>query len=116
MEYIGDESLPAPTLSDVSLAREEAVGLFAVVIDNVRLMLENHFVHGDLSAYNILYWAGKMAIIDFPQVVDARVNPNAHVLLRRDVQRVCDYFARYQVRSDPTRIVRELWEPYMGSA
>jgi RIO kinase 1 len=115
MDYVGDESLPAPTLSDVSLARDEARGLFRLVIDNIRLMLENHCVHGDLSAYNILYWEEAISIIDFPQVVDARSNPNARVLLQRDVKRVCGYFARFKVESDPERIVRDLWIPYMGS-
>ncbi len=114
MAYLGDEWLPAPALSDISLEHDEAAELFAVVMDNVRLMLDNHYVHGDLSAFNILYWEGKISIIDFPQVVDARINPNARMLLGRDVRRVCDYFARFGVHSDPERITRELWMPYMG--
>jgi RIO kinase 1 len=114
MDYVGDESLPAPTLSDVALDREEAPELFGVVIDNVRLMLDNHFVHGDLSAFNILYWQGEIFIIDFPQVVGARNNPHAYTLLKRDIQRVSDYFARYGVRSNPEQLAREMWEPYMG--
>lgn len=116
MDYIGDERLPAPTLSDVSLDRDEAGALFQVVLDNIRLMLAHHLVHGDLSAFNILYWNNELTIIDFPQVVNARINPNARMLLERDVKRVCDYFARYKVSSEPQKIVRELWEPYMGSA
>ncbi len=114
MAYIGDEWLAAPTLSDVSPDRDEASVLFDSVMHNVRLMLENHYVHGDLSAFNILYWNGKIWIIDFPQVVDARINPNARMLLGRDINRVCDYFGRFGVRSDPERITRELWAPYMG--
>jgi RIO kinase 1 len=116
MDYVGDEWLPAPALNDVSLDPDEAAGLFTVVIDNIRLMLDNHYVHGDLSAFNILYWEGSITIIDFPQVVGARNNPNAYMLLQRDVKRVCDYFARFKVRSDPAQLAREMWEPYMGSA
>lgn len=115
MEYLGDERLPAPALSDISLDRDEAAELFDAVMDNVRLMLDKHYVHGDLSAFNILYWQEKIAIIDFPQVVDARINPNAQMLLRRDIKRVCDYFSRFGVRSDPENIARELWTPYMGN-
>jgi RIO kinase 1 len=115
MAYLGDERLPAPLLSDVSLEREEAADLFDVVMDNVRLMLENHCIHGDLSAFNILYWQGEITIIDFPQVVDARVNPHAQTLLQRDVKRVCDYFRRFGVRSEPARLATEMWLPYMGS-
>jgi RIO kinase 1 len=116
MDYVGDEWLPAPTLNDVSLDPDEAAELFTVVIDNIRLMLDNHYVHGDLSAFNILYWEGSISIIDFPQVVGARTNPNAYLLLKRDVKRVCDYFARFKVRSDPAQLARDLWEPYMGTA
>jgi RIO kinase 1 len=116
MDYVGDEWLPAPALNDVSLEPDEAAELFDVVIDNVRLMLDNHYVHGDLSAFNILYWEGSVTIIDFPQVVGARNNPNAYMLLKRDVKRVCDYFARFKVPSDPAQLARELWEPYMGTA
>lgn len=115
MDYLGDEWLPAPALSDVSLEGKEAGDLFQVVMNNVQLMLENHCVHGDLSAFNILYWEGKVWIIDFPQVVDARKNPNAQMLLKRDIQRICDYFARFGVHSDPMQITRDLWLPYMGS-
>lgn len=115
MAYIGDEWLPAPLLSDVSLDRNEAKHLLERILKNIRLMLDNHFVHGDLSAFNILYWEGEISIIDFPQVVDARTNPHAQSLLERDVKRVCDYFAKFKAYSDPETISRELWLGYMGN-
>lgn len=115
MDYLGDEWVPAPTLSDISLDREEAADLFEIVMENIKLMLDNHLVHGDLSAFNILYWEGKISIIDFPQVVNARTNPNAQALFQRDIKRICDYFSRYKVRSDPAQIARDLWIPYMGN-
>ena len=116
MEFIGDEWLPAPTLSDVSLTQEEAKSLVQIVLKNIRLMLDSHFVHGDLSAFNILYWEGAISIIDFPQVVDARTNPHAQTLLKRDIKRICDYFARYyKTNVDPEEISREFWLAYMGS-
>lgn len=114
MAYVGDEMMPAPTLNDVTLSPEEAQPLFTRVMDNVALMLDHHYVHGDLSAYNILYWEGKITIIDFPQMVEARTNPNAFTLLARDVQRVCEYFARFGVTADATQLALDLWEPYMG--
>jgi RIO kinase 1 len=115
MEYVGDEEMPAPTLIDVSLSANEARPLFERVMDNIALMLDNHLVHGDLSAYNILYIGGEIKIIDFPQMVDARLNPHAQEFLRRDIKRICDYFSRYGVRSEPQRISADLWFPYMGS-
>jgi RIO kinase 1 len=114
MEYIGNEQLPAPALSDISLEKSEAGELFQIIIDNIQLMLDNHLVHGDLSPYNILFWNSDVKIIDFPQIVEARHNPNAYQLLIRDIKRVCTYFARYQIRSDPEQMSRDFWQPYMG--
>jgi RIO kinase 1 len=114
MEFIGDSQLTAPTLSEVKIEKEEARPLFERVMKNVGIMLENHLIHGDLSAYNILYWQGKITIIDFPQMIGARTNPHAYEILARDVKRVCDYFNKYSIGADPGKLTRDLWEPYMG--
>ena len=114
MAYIGDEYGPAPTLSEVRLPQAEAEQLFRCVMDNVALMLENHLIHGDLSAYNILYWEGTVCLIDFPQMVEARHNPHAYELLERDITRVCEYFAGFGLERDPVALAHDLWDPYMG--
>jgi RIO kinase 1 len=77
-------------------------------------MLDNHLIHGDLSAYNILYWEGDIYLIDFPQMVEARHNPHAYELLERDITRVCEYFSSLGIERDPVGLARGLWEPYMG--
>jgi RIO kinase 1 len=112
MEYIGDLWGPAPTLSEISLSDGEAEPLFSRVMENVRLMLRHHYIHGDLSAYNILYWEGDVKIIDFPQMVDARMNQSAETLLQRDIQRVCEYFDRFGVDTTPARLSYEIWDLY----
>ena len=56
---------------------------------NVELMLAYDRVHGDLSAYNVLYRDGEVRIIDFPQAVDPRFNSNALYLLERDIEHLC---------------------------
>lgn len=114
MEYIGDAYGPAPTLNEIALRPEEAEPLFRRVMENVALMLDHHLVHGDLSAYNMLYWNGRITIIDFPQMVEARHNPHAFELLKRDVTRVCDYFGQFGVDADPEQLTEALWLPYMG--
>jgi RIO kinase 1 len=116
MAYVGDEYGPAPTLNEVRVDAEEAPQLFERVMANVALMLDLHMIHGDLSAYNILYWHGRIFIIDFPQMVMARHNPHAYHILRRDITRVCDYFAKLGVTAaaDPAALTDALWEPYMG--
>ena len=112
MQYIGDEDGAAPTLHEVRLDDDEAQPLFQEVLRNIELMLKHSMIHGDLSAYNILYWEGTITLIDFPQVTNPRSNRNAYNIFRRDVQRVCDYFARLGVRSDAEEIVDRLWNTY----
>jgi RIO kinase 1 len=112
MSYHGDVHRPAPTLSSVSLDPDEAEELFQEVLRNVELMLRHGLIHGDLSAYNVLYWEGTITIIDFPQVTSSEANPQALAILTRDVTRVCDYFAREGVRCDPDAIVEDLWARY----
>jgi RIO kinase 1 len=115
MEYVGDEIMPAPTLSHITLEHDEAHALFRRMLRNIELMLAAQVVHGDLSAYNVLYWAGEIAIIDFPQVVDPRQNGEAADIFRRDVERICQYFARFGVASQPGRLARELWARHAGA-
>jgi len=90
MEYIGGEpGTPAPLLREVTLGREEATPLFERMMRNIELWLTCDRVHGDLSAYNMLYWDGAITIIDFAQAVDPRYNPAVGDLLARDIARVC---------------------------
>lgn len=112
MEYIGDENMAAPTLHEVRLEDEEAEPLFAVTLQGIATMLQKGFVHGDLSAFNILYWQGDIKLIDFPQVIDIGSNRNAHAVLRRDVTRICQYFGRYGITANPNRLTNELWDKY----
>jgi len=117
MSYHGDAQIAAPTLNTVSLERDEAERLFREVMRNVELMLQQGLVHGDLSAYNILYWVSadtgwEITVIDFPQVTDLYTNNKARFILERDIHRTCDYFAHQGVPCDPTAIVDDLWARY----
>ena len=114
MGFVGDETRPAPPLHEVALDLDEVAPLFHEVMRNVELMLQNGMIHGDLSAYNILYWQGKVTLIDFPQVTMSLSNPSAYAILRRDVQRVCEYFAQYGMERDPARLTEQLWWRHVG--
>lgn len=113
IEYLGQETFPAPALSQVRLEPHTAHLLWKRLMDNVELMLAHDRVHGDLSAYNVLYWNGHAKIIDLPQAVDPYVNPEAFALLGRDIERLCQYFDRYGVNSNPAQITRDLWERHI---
>lgn len=110
MGYRGDESRAAPTLHEITLGPAEAATLFAEALRNVELMLGLGLVHGDLSAYNILYWEGTLTLIDFPQVTDCATNRDARFIFGRDVERLCDYFAAQGVPCNAEAIAEALWE------
>ncbi len=109
MEYIGDVGNAAPTLNMVTLERDEARELFDRVIRNLDLLLTLERIHGDLSAYNILYWDGDITLIDFPQVTFTEANPSSWAIFLRDVTRVCQYFRSQGVKCDARNLAADLW-------
>ncbi len=111
MEYYGDEIGPAPLLVQSKLSTREARRAHARLLDNIEGFLSCDRVHGDLSAFNVLWHQGRIAIIDFPQSVDAQRNPNARSLLERDVGNIGRYFERYSIETPPG-FTRSLWSRY----
>jgi len=92
MEYIGDENGPAPRLSELTIPQELWQQTADILIDLIELFLANGIVHGDFSAFNVLWWHEKPYAIDFPQAIDVRESKRVPELLRRDVKNVLDYF------------------------
>jgi RIO kinase 1 len=112
MEFIGDEDGPAPPLHTIRFSPGEAQHHLDGLLRDIGTWLKLHRVHGDLSAYNILYWQDELVTIDFPQAVDPQSNPNARDLLERDIHNVCKFFGRFGARSDPGAIAADLWTSY----
>ncbi len=115
MEYIGDREMPAPVLQGVTLERDEALDVLGRLMNDVELMLACNRIHADLSAYNVLYWQGQVTVIDLPQAIDSRYNPQALALLQRDLERLGSYFARQGVPLDAAGTALDLWERYMAT-
>ena len=113
MEYVGDGDGPAPMLRQVRLDRKDGTDLLEAILLDVELFLTHDCVHADLSAFNVLYHRGTFRIIDFPQSVDPRFNPNAFSLLTRDLENVCRHFARYGVKASGHRLAGDLWTRYV---
>lgn len=109
MEYIGWQDIPAPTLNSINLGKVEAQSIFDQVIKNVNIMLSVKRVHGDLSAFNILYYDGKIKLIDFPQSINPLQNRNSYLIFRRDIYQVCRYFIRQGVEIQPDALAHDLW-------
>lgn len=114
MTYLGNEKIGAPALNEVSLDTDEALPLFDEIIRNIDLMLAHSMIHGDLSAYNVLYWEGKITLIDFPQVTNRHTNTRAYFILRRDIQRICEYFAQQGIERDFAQLTDKLWRLHGG--
>lgn len=109
MGFVGDLYTAAPALSSVSLELDEAKSLFERVTRNIDTMLAHDYVHGDLSAYNILYWDGDIKLIDFPQVVLPESNPASWGIFQRDVTRICQYFYAQGVPCEAKKLASDLW-------
>jgi RIO kinase 2 len=88
---------------------EEPQAIFEKIIANVKkIYTEAGLIHSDLGEYNIIYTADKQVIIiDWPQAVK-KDHPNAHMLMLRDMENVCNYFSHYNVDSDAAAITREI--------
>ncbi len=116
MEYVGDEDGAAPLLSAVRLERDTARRVFDRLLRNIELMLACDRIHGDLSAYNVLYLGGdEVRLIDFPQAVDPRFNSSALSLLERDIGNICQHLSRFGVEADAHAIARDLWSRFLRS-
>lgn len=109
MEYFGDAGGPAPQLRAVRLDTATATAAWERLVWNVEIFLAHNIVHGDLSPYNVLWWEDEVRVIDFPQRVDPRKNPNAEGLLRRDLGVLETYFRRFGVDADAEAVADELW-------
>ncbi len=112
MSFIGDDQTAAPILSSVRLKPKQAARLFERVVHNMELMLAVNRVHGDFSAYNILFWDDEITIIDFPQSIDPHLNRNAFRIFERDAVRICEYFSRQGVKSNPHQLAADLWQAH----
>jgi RIO kinase 1 len=100
MAFIGDGDQAAPRLADINLDLMTARRVWRELQRDIQRMLDAELVHGDLSAFNILWWHERPVIIDFSQAVEAVRHPAARELLRRDVDRTARYFRRQGVAVD----------------
>jgi RIO kinase 1 len=110
MELVTDgDGDPAPWLGEVTFTAAEARAQHAFLVEQIKRMLCAGLVHGDLSAYNILYGRDGPVIIDLPQAVDAAANNNAQAMLLRDVANVTATLARFAPELAGSRHGAEMW-------
>jgi RIO kinase 1 len=108
MEYIGDRREAAPRLVAARLSAEQLGDAWRQLVEAVALLARARIVHSDLSVYNLLWWQGRLVVIDFPQAVDSVTNVDAVNLLHRDVINVATWFGRHGVPVDAERVFARL--------
>jgi len=109
MEFIGDENgNPAPRISDLKMGKEEAQEAFRQAVQNLKQIVRSGRVHGDYSTFNLLWHNQRAVVIDFPQVMEVRHNPNALAFLARDVRSLCKSFRKQGIDADEAQILREV--------
>ncbi|MEM9654947.1 MAG: RIO1 family regulatory kinase/ATPase, partial [Actinomycetota bacterium] len=75
LEYVGDDNGAAPQLQGARLNGADLDSAFEQLVEGLATLVGEGFVHGDLSAYNLLWWRGQLWFIDFPQALDLAANP-----------------------------------------
>ncbi|KAF2364340.1 Protein kinase-like domain [Trinorchestia longiramus] len=94
MSLIGEPDLPAPQLRNVNLTPANWQRAYDLTIEIVEALVnKGRLVHADLSEYNLLYYRGKVYVIDFAQAVDV-AHPRALSYLYRDLCTVANFFRR----------------------
>lgn len=108
MELIGDGEQAAPRLASSRLDRFELRVAFDQLVANLRIFAGASIVHADLSPFNVLWWDGRICIIDLPQATDLLMNPQGFDLMHRDVIRMCDWFNRKGHPCDADEVFADL--------
>lgn len=92
MEYVGDDDGAAAHLARARLDPDQLRSAFDQLVEGLFVMTAAGWVHGDLSAFNLLWWKDELWFIDLPQAVQLAANPQGLNFLHRDVMNVCAWF------------------------
>jgi len=94
MSLIGVPGQAAPRLKDASEPENGWEAVYSQVIEAMRTMFQEcKLVHGDLSEYNMLLDAGRVAVIDVSQSVGVD-HPRSLEFLKRDCLNVNQFFGK----------------------
>jgi len=102
--FIGNGKEFAPML--IKIIPKNLKIVYKEVLSNLNKLVNAGLIHGDLSAYNILFW-DKVYFIDFSHGTLIN-NPAALELLKRDIKNVNSYFSKLGIKTDIERVYKEL--------
>lgn len=115
MELVLDaEGGAAPRIIDTDLTADEANAAYRDMLTQLVRILSCDLIHGDLSAYNVLWSVRGPTIIDFPQAISASHNSRSEFFFLRDANNILGHFAAIDPRlSVRTGDAAEIWRAYM---
>jgi RIO kinase 1 len=108
LEFVGDSHGAAPQLRSARLDGVQLRAAYEQLVDGLRTIVGEGYAHGDLSAYNLLWWEERLWFIDFPQAVDVAANPMGLDFLHRDVVNVSEWFSARGLTVDAEALFAEL--------
>jgi RIO kinase 1 len=108
LEYVGNWEMAAPQLNAARLDRAQLADAFDQLRLGLRAITATGVAHGDLSAYNLLWWEDRLWFIDFPQSIDIAANLQGIDFLHRDVVNVCDWFERRGMTVDAEELFADV--------
>jgi len=106
---VDDTGNSAPRLAEIETTPEQARIWHRFLMEQVKLMLCQGLIHGDLSEYNVLVDVKGPVIIDLPQVVSAAGNNNALEMLKRDVGNLNRCLAVFAPELADMKYAEEMW-------
>jgi RIO kinase 1 len=105
LEFIGSpDGTAAPRLAETRPGAAELAGWWDQLVQALVALAQDGLAHGDMSAYNVLVYGGRLVMIDLPQVVDVIANPRGAWFLTRDAENIGRWFSHHGlagVRPEP---------------
>src|SRR2546426_272520 len=85
--------------------RAKAVKIYRIANATFRTIRKAKLVHADMSEYNLLWWGGRVVVIDVGQAVPLD-HPRAAEWFKRDVGNIARFFRRLRVDVTPAGLER----------
>ena len=110
MEFIGDWETgeAAPRLAQVRADPDQLADLWRQMTDALSVLARAQVAHGDLSPYNTMVHAGRLVMIDLPQIVDVIANPRGGEFIARDVRNVASWVRSRGLAIDEDELIERL--------
>ncbi|HVZ42043.1 MAG TPA: RIO1 family regulatory kinase/ATPase [Candidatus Kapabacteria bacterium] len=108
MEFVGRDAEPAPRIAEARLTVQDTKDALEQAVRNLAAIVACGCIHGDYSAFNLLWWERTLVVIDLPQLVHISESRHAARLLARDIHSLCTTFSRFNIPINRREITRTI--------